>query len=272
MTVVTPRETTSTVAPVDPVAPQLEAKPEVKDEQLSPKFAALARQQKEIRQQQLALKAEREALAAEKARMEQEYSTKYIPRDKLKSDPYSVLEEEGIPYDQIVNSVMNQDPQAKALRTMEKRIESFEQKLEREKQEAVEKQNKQYEQAVNKIRTDVKLLVDKDNTFEAIKANAAEEAVVELIKSTFESDGVVMSVEDAANKIEEYLLEEAVKLAALEKVKKRLAPPEPVQAAAPSPKSQVKTLTNATTMTPAKPMTQKERRERAIAAFKGQLT
>ena len=277
--VVTPKAEAPKAAPVEamaPEAPVVEAKPEVKDEPLSPKFAALARQQKEIRRQQLELKAKEEALKAK----ELEYQTKYIPKDKLKTDPYAVLEEEGIPYDQIVNSALSQDPQAKALRALEQKIKAMEAQEQKKAEEARLNQEKQYEQAVNKVRTDVKLFLDKSNEFEIVKGTEeGPEAVVELIKSNFEETGNVMSIEEAVAQVEKYYLDEAMKLAKFEKIKKLLTPQEVAELKAetqaqkdPALKQPVKTLTHASTTAQAKPASWKERRERAIAAFKGQLT
>jgi hypothetical protein len=281
-TVVTPKaapQTTSAVAPIQAEAPKVDqaAAPAAveapKEEALSPKFAALARQQKAIRRMQQELKAEKEALALEKA----QYQTNYVPKDKLKQDPFAVLTEQGLSYDDIVKAAMSQDPQVAAMRKLEMEIQAVKDSQVKAQEEAKASTQKQYEQAVNNIRNEVKMLVDSNASYETIKANDAQEAVVELIKSQFEEDGTLLSVEDASNQVEEYLLEQALKLASLEKVKQRLTPKveeAAPKAAAPAPKlpSHVKTITNAATQTPSKPLTDKERRERAILAFRNQLS
>lgn len=83
-----------------------------------------------------------------------------------------------------------------------------------------------------------------------------------------------MDVSTAAKQVEDYLVEEGLKLARLEKVKAKLNPVVEVQA-----QEQVKqqadtkltTLTNKIPTKPAGRLSEKERKERAIAAFMGKL-
>lgn len=251
---------------------QTESTPKISDEALSPKFAALARQQKAFLRQQQELKAKEEALKAK----EKEYETNYIPRSKIKENPFSVLTEDlGISYDEIVKAAMSQDPQAQAIKMIDNKLKSVEQKLEESQKAAIDAQQKQYEQAVEKIRQDVIRLVSTDETYEAIKAEGAQEAVVTLIEDTFKENGTILSVEEASKQVEEYIIEKAMKLASLGKVKNKMTPPTPeptVNAqAAPKQAAPIKTLTTSVTNAPNKVMTAKERRERAIAAFRGQV-
>lgn len=249
-----------------PVVPEV---PQVKDEQISPKFAALARQQKLQRQQQQEIAAREEALKAKDA----EYQKNYIPKERLKTDLLSVLSEQGVSTDEFINQYLEQqkDPYSANIKKLQARIDELEAKTTKAQTDAQESQKKQYEQAVTQVRNEVLQLVDSDSTYETIKANEAQEAVVDLIRETFEKEGTLLKVEEAANQIEEYLLEQAVKMASLEKVKQKLTPKveDPIKGAPMKP--QIKTLTNTSTTVSAKPLTNRERRERAIAAFKGQL-
>lgn len=283
MTIVTPQQATPTSAPVQAIpveSTEVEGvqSPGEAEKPLSPQFAALARQQKLIRKQQMEIKAREDALKAK----EQDYNTNYIPKSKFKNDPVSVLLEQGFSHEDIVNAIAQQgDPQSQMLKKFDEKFSSIEERLKKADEDAAAKQQKAYDQALGQIRNEVKLLVDADTTFEAIKANEAQEEVVELIKLTFEKDGTLLTVQDAATQVEEFLLEQAMKMAQLEKVKKKLQPATPEVAATPAKpvgvniqakQQPTKTLTNANTMVSSKPLSPKERRERAIAAFRGNLT
>lgn len=250
-----------------------EVTPEVKTETespLSPKFAALARKERALRAEAQKLKAREEAMKAQEA----DYSSKYIPKDRLTKDPLGVLTEQGLTMDQITNMLLNQPgPQDQAVSRLEAKIQELEAKLQKQVTTQEETQTQNYDRAVNQIRNEAKLLVDSDPAFETIKDTDNVEAIVELIKETYASDNIVLSVQDAAKQIEDYLIEEAMKMASLKKVKEKLTPQEVVEAQqspAQTPQSQLKTLTNAVSAT-SKPMSNKDRRERAILAFKGQL-
>ena len=74
-------------------------------------------------------------------------------------------------------------------------------------------------------------------------------------------------------KVEEYLVEEAAKLARLSKIQQKLAPPQAPQKQAETSQQQgLKTLTqNLTTGNAPKKLTDAERRARAMLAFQGKL-
>lgn len=271
MAIITARESTPTTpAPVQVEAPKLEealgAVDKPKEEQISPKFAALAREQRALHKMREELKAERAAIEAEKTT----YKTKYIDKDRIKTDFLSVMTEAGLTPDEVVSAISNHDPQSATIQKLMAKIDSLEQKQTSAEKAAIENQQKAYDNAVNNVRNEVKLLVDSNSDYETIKANDAQEAVVELIKETFEKENRLMTTEEASKIVENYLLEEAVKMASLEKVKQRLLPKAPEQVKAPIAKQQ-QTLTHANTTAQTKPLTPKERRERAIAAFRGQL-
>jgi phosphopentomutase len=115
-------------------------------------------------------------------------------------------------------------------------------------------------------------LVKNDPNFEAIRASGkgAVKQVVQLIERTFDQDGILLTVEEAAQAVEDHLVEEATKLTRIGKIQQRLAAnaktaQKPVQTTGQSPQAS-KTLTN--TMSTARPLSA---RERALLAFKGEL-
>lgn len=259
---------------VEPEAPQAETKAE---EPLSSQYAILARKEKQLRQREQQLKAREAALAqppkAETPPPSQPTfdESKYIPKDRLTKDPFSVLTELGLTYDQLTEMAMNAPrPEQIALMNEMKSIKEEMEKIRGETKKSFEdSQKQQYDQAINQIRNDVKSLVKVDPAFETIQATGSVEDVVQLIERTFNEDGVLMSVEDAAREVEEYLVDEAIKLSRLKKIQQRLAPkaePEAPKTTAQPQKQPLKTLTNSVGSN-----RQLSAKERAILAFNNKL-
>lgn len=253
-----------------------------KEEMLSPRFAALARQTKELRRQQAELKAQEQAWKTKSEQMESDF----IPKNKLLEDPLAVLQAQGITYDKIVEMVIaSQQPTDPAYKALTTEMKALKDETLRIRDEAAQNKTREYEQAVSQIRNEVKMLIDSDENYSMIKDSGQSEAVVELIKTHFENKGVVLSLEEASTKVENYLLEEAIKVASFKKVKARLQPevtqetpvaplPQKTQITPKqiTPQPQIKTLTNAQMTAPSKALIEKDRLQRAILAFKGQLT
>lgn len=244
-----------------------------KEEPLSSQYAQLARKEKAIRAKVQELKAKEAAIAAkdaEYAAKDSEYQSKYISRDALAQDPWSILQDLGITYDKLTEQALNttqQDPQTKAYLTrLEAEIKALRSEQEGTKKTYQANQDQQYQQALNQIKSETQTLVASDPNFETIRETGSVDDVVELIKQTFDKDGILLTVEEAAQEVENHLVEEALKIARIKKIQQRLSPqqaqkqPETVQ------KQPAKTLTNA--MATTKPMTAKQR---AILAFEGKL-
>lgn len=270
-------------AAIDPaavvaVAPEAEKK-------LSPQYAALARREMELRKRDEAIKAREAALKAK----DDEYATKYIPKDKLSKDPLAAIYESGMTKDQLIELILN-GPQAAdpVMSKVQEEINSLKAAQEAQAKAQAEQQTQSYERAVAEIRKQATSLVDSNEEYATIKETDSSEAIVELITQTYKAEGTLLSVEDAAKQVEDHLLEEALKMAALTKVKARLTPAQEeatiaavdpnkkptlaeLQAAKRTTTQPIKTLTNAATAVPSKPLSNRDRRDRAIAAFMGQL-
>ncbi len=270
--------------------PNVDSKaPTPEDPTLSRQFAQLAKQERQLRfkvqQQELALKAREDAIKAKEqayTSKDQEYAQKYIQKDFLKNNPLQALAEAEVSYDdltqQILSSQTQQDPRLLAtISKLEAKIQSLEKATDEFRSNQGTEKTQQREAAVKQIAADVAKLVDSDPNYETIKHTRSQKDVVELIERTFDEDGVLLSVEEAADEIENYILEEAVKLSRLGKVSKRsqtaASPSTTSQAPAVTstrPQAQaaptMRTLTNATAST--RPLTI---RERAILAFENKL-
>lgn len=254
---------------------------------LSAQYAQLARKEKQIRAmnqqikaQEAAIKAREEALAAKEAGM----GSQYVPKERLTKETLAVLAEQGISYDQLTQQALEQtgapDAQSAALiAKLEAKVAALEANQQKTTKSLEDNQKNSYDQAVNHLRSQTKQLVSADPNFETIKASGAIEDVVDLIKQTFEDGmgdeypkGTLLSVEEAAQMVEDHLVEEAIKIARLSKIQQRLKPATPAAGAQQSTSAQQKqppkpTLTNA--VASSRPMTA---RERAIAAAEGRLT
>lgn len=282
-----PQTTQPPVTIEDTQAPEVTVEPEKpeQDPALKRQFEQLARQERAMRvkaqQQDLALKAREEALAAREAELtakDNTYRTDYIPRSRLKQDALGVLEAEGIAtYDDLTQRAISRQPIDPILQNkmdmLEAKIKEMESANETNQKSAQQQQQDNYKAAIKQITRDAKDLVTSDNEFEAIRATNSVRDVVELIEKHHAKTGEVLSVEEAAREVENYLVEEATKLTKIEKIRQRMSQPNASTGkstqqtqAKPQTQPQMKTLTNATGST-----RQLSAKERAVLAFKGEL-
>jgi hypothetical protein len=252
----------------EPAAPAIE-------ERMSPKLLALAKKEKMQRERERQI-AEREAKIKEQ---EEQYAKQYIPKDRITKDTLTVLEEMGITRDKLAELILNGPaPVDPVINTLQSELNQIKSQLTESEKRQQEQQAKAYENAVATIRNEAKQLIESNVEFETIKETGNVEAVVELIKKTYEEENTLLTVEEAAKQIEEILVEEGLKYAGLNKIKAKLTPQEAIAEAVQAqakpkevqvsgkPQQQLKTLTNAVASS-GKPLSA---RERAIMAFQGQ--
>lgn len=252
------------------------------EETLSSQYAILARKEKalrlrdqQLRQKEATIKAQEDAARAALAPKAPTFDeSKYVSRDKLAQDPFSVLAELGLSYDQLTNLALNAPkPEEVALKNqlaaLRAEIDSLKGEQNNTKKSWEDQQQASYKQAVNQIRQETQQLVSRDPAFETIRETKSVGDVVELIERTFNEDGILLSVEEAAQQVEEYLVDEAMKLTKIKKIQQRLQPAaKPAAKATEAPKQQqpMKTLTNSVSSS-----RQLTARERALLAFEGKL-
>jgi hypothetical protein len=235
---------------------------------------SLLRKEKQIRKMQQQLAQERQAWEAK----QNQYVTDYVPKSRLMDDPLAVLQEAGIDQAKLTEMMMSTTRDDPTIRALKAELRALKDSQIAAQKAAEEQSSQQYQQAIKQIGSEVKMLVDHDETFEMIKNSESYDAVVELIEQTFNKDGYLMDVKEAAQQVETYLLDEAYKVAQFKKVQARLAPKpaeENAEPGKPNPgaPSGMKTITHQSTQSPASPkkLTEKERIERAKAAFFGKL-
>lgn len=285
---VTPEElsnvTTNGIKTMDETAslePKADTQAPKEDPALSRQFAQLSRQEKALRAKQIQqdqqfrqreadLKAREDAISAK----DQTYNTGYISRDKLKSNPLLALSEVGVDYNSITEQILNQssvDPRLEAhINDLKTQIAELKDANSKRDQTYQDEQKTNYENAKRQILADTKTLVSQDESYEIIKATGSYQDVVELIEETYKKDGILMTVEEAAKEVADYLEEQTIKLTNLNRIKAKLpttstAARQNEQKTQQVQQVQMKTLTNAATAS--RPPTA---RERALAAFKGQ--
>jgi hypothetical protein len=272
-----------------PAETPVEATPppeKVEDPALSRQFAQLARQEKALRakaqQQEQAMKAREEAIAAREAeiaaQLESKYKTNYIDKTQLKQNTLQILAEQGISYEELTQQILNQqpvDPRMEAtVNSLKAQIEELKQANENTKKAQADQQSQAYQAAVKQIKTDITTLVKSDPAYELVRATNSINDVVELITQTYDKDGVLLTNEEALEQVENYLVEETLKLTNAQKIKKmQEAAQSKAQASQAKPQAtstpqqpQMKTLTNANTST-----RKLSAKERAMLAFKNEL-
>lgn len=257
--------------------PEAPSKPAVtEDKALSPQYAAIARKERQLRDQVKQFQAERQAFKAEqessKAKQSQE-QTGFISKDRLLKDTWSVLNEAGITYDHLTASAVNPPSQQdQMISKLEAKIQALEDANKQTNSNIENRDTQAYNQAVAQIRTDVVNLVKSDPNFETIKETRSVGDVVDLIKKTFKEDGVLLSIEEAAQAVEDHLVEEAMKITKIKKIQQRMASnaaptqKSPAASQSTSQSPQLKTLTNSVSSTRVL-----SNRERAIAVMEGRL-
>ena len=279
--------------PASEAAAEVPAKAE--ETQLSSQYVQLAKKEKALRAQAMQVKAQNDALAAREAAIkakEAELSgDSYIPKSKLTNDTMRVLQDAGISAEQITQMMLNgpsyeEQQQSSVIAKLEAKIAALEEGQTKVTKSFEDSQQNAYKQAVNQIRQEAKQLVFASEEFETIKETNSVNDVVDLITRTFDEGmgedypkGTLLTVEQAAQMVEDHLYEEAFKLTSLKKIQKRLAERAVATASQASVAKQgvsaqnpgakqvtMKTLTNKDGS--ARKLTSSER---AILAFKGEL-
>lgn len=236
---------------------------------LSSQYAILARKEKALRAKVQAQEQQlREREQAIKAREEsfsttsQQSKSDFISKDQLLADPFSVLSELGLSYDQLTQLAINAPKQEDIARQqyerkLEAEIKSIREEQEKTKKAYEDQQTQAYKQTLSNLHNEVRGLVTADPSFETIKATNSTQDVVDLMERTFNQEGILMSVQEAAEEVENYLVEEALKIARLGKIQSRLAPkpsaPKPATTTTTqqqqSSQQQIRTLTNSVNST-----------------------
>lgn len=194
------------------------------DDKFAPKFAALTRKEKELRQREQNYQAEMKRIEAEKAelskwRSEQKTAEQRL-MEKFKANPLKFAEEQGLSFEDLMAMQLNEQnptPEMLIKRTREELEGAYKKDLEelkntlRQKEEESEK--KQYESTVAGFKSEISDYINANpDSCELITINNKQDLVFDVIQEYYESTGRILSIEEAAKHTEEHLEEEAKKI------------------------------------------------------------
>lgn len=207
-------ETPATEAPVDQApaeeADETPAQPAPEeDPQFSSRFAALSRKEKYLQEQQVALKAQQE-----------QYDAVEALKAKGKENPQAILEHFGITLDDLILSSLGEDAppatpesQIDLLRAEIAEFKAAEQKKAEDKEAEAQRE---YQSSIDEAVTSHQLeitnhLSQNVDKYELINLQGAQDLVWEVTEAHYDANGVVLTPEQASDKVEEYLEEQVRK-------------------------------------------------------------
>lgn len=266
---------TTQEAPVEaPKAPEITAETSPQD---SVRIAALLRREKLLQKRSRELQ-ERERLLKEQ---ETSYSPWKEASELAKTNKLKAIEKLGIGYQDLTQQVLNDGnlpPDVLAAQKAEEIVSRRLAEIEvRQKEAQAEATRTQYANAMKHIDAEAKSMADASDKFPLVKELEAFHDITEHIEKTFHETGKILSVEEAAQIVEQGLFADLEKLFKIEKIRSKFVPQpiteEPkIESATIQPVQKISTLTHKTTVNPPalKPMSINDRRERAIRAFRGE--
>ncbi|MBV6514140.1 MAG: hypothetical protein FMNOHCHN_03730 [Ignavibacteriaceae bacterium] len=215
-----------------PTAPE-SAKPEGAEvpDRFGPKFAALSRKERLIREREKQLEARQKEIE-EKAKQAEEKFKKFeeLPK-RAKQNVFEVLNDLGLSSEELLDMLANEGkPTEKMqrneeLESLKEYVKNLEAKINGSEQERLEQQKKaeqeRYDKTLASFKQSIKEHVDSTPALELTRANNAEELVYEVIDQHFKETNEIMEIADAALKVEQYFEAELERLLALEKVKQK---------------------------------------------------
>lgn len=242
------------------------------------RFIQLARKERALRQESKRLQALKAQIEASKKPPELTWE------ERFKKNPLSVMTPEEL--QSLAVNALNTDPQAQRIAQLEAKLNEVVSLSNNTLNSVQEKDKQAYDRAVKQVSREVRMLVDGNPDFETIHTMNAQEAVVELIKNTYEEDGILLSAKEAAKDVEDFLLEEVIRASKIKKLQ-ALKQQEAEKQASARPTQQQQgivvtdqrrqaaqsgpaTLTNSMSVNSTR-SSEKQRVERAKLAFQGKL-
>ncbi len=228
-------------------------------EPLTPQAAALARQRRSLQVKERELAAREAALKTAPA-----VQAGGIDLARLKAEPLSVLQEAGITYDQLAQSILSQQQgvSPEQFRAVQAELQAIKDGL---KQELANRDQASRQEAVKAMTTEAQAAVASGDEFELVRETRSVPDAIRLIERIYDQTGEVKDVRWALAEIENELVKDILKVAGLKKVQGQMQPQAQAPAQAPQSRPAMRTLSNRDTASA--PMSAKQR---AVAAFWGQ--
>lgn len=215
------------------------------------RLSFLAKKEQEILRQRREAQQAISEVRQLRAQIEQERAQYQDFFRNLQEDPLKALAGLGLTYDKLTDAQIQGKPAdttALQLQQLKQEQEAFRQQvLENERLKAEQEAQQAQAQAdavIDRFKQDIQSYVDQNkDAYEMIALNEAQEHIFETAQAYFERTGKTLKIKEAADMVEEYLVDRAKKLTASKKLQtKPTAPP------ADPGKTASKTLTN--TMSP----------------------
>lgn len=204
-------------------------------DQFASKFAALSRKEKALRDRE----SEYESKFEEMERRLEEYEANSQEPEVdwehlLRNDPLGALEEAGLGYDKLTELALNDgrltpDMQMSAMREeierdYKRKFEDLEERLQAKEEAEVEEY---YNNVQDNFQEEIGSFVSQ-NDYELINASEANGLVYDVIEEHYNDTGRILDMKEAADAVESYLEDEAMKLMRLNKISSRFGinPPE----------------------------------------------
>lgn len=224
--------------PATPAAPEQSGeKPEVpaaeskKDDFLAPKFAALTRKEKQVREQAKALKVRESEFETKMKELETKLAglqgAEATYKQKLKSNPLAALKDEGLTFEQLAEYQLNEgnptvemqmkrmreEIESKTLSEVESLKKMFADREEKAAQSAYDKAVTEYKSG---IQAHIQASPDK---YELIVANDATDLIFTVAEQYFEAHKRVPTLDEVSDAVEAHLEDEAKKIFELKRFK-----------------------------------------------------
>ena len=225
---------------------------------IAPQFAALARQKRALQVKERELAQREEALKTAKP---EAGSPDLLAQ--LKADPLGVLEQAGVSYENLTEAILGgNNPQAAEIRALKAEVESLKKGVDTK---FTERDTQAEKQVLSQMSKEAEHLASQGDTYELVRTTKSVPDVVDLIHRTWKKTGEVLDVPEAMRLVEDQLVEEILAVTKANKLQSKLGAPASQPQVQPAEK-QFRTLTNRDGTS-----AQLSRRDRAMAAFHGQL-
>jgi hypothetical protein len=227
----------TTAQPVEAQKPVEPVKPDPKEEDMSRRFAALSRQQKKLMEEQQRFKQEAK-----------EWNEWKKSKDQAKQNPLDYLKAAGLTPDDLVNHLINdgQPTLEQQVKALQEKLEGEEKRKQSEEQARLEAQEKEQEKKViDDFKQKITEFINQDtDKYEAIAALKVQDQVWEIINANFQETGELMPIHEAAEQLENQIIEGAKTLLKLKKLGLGQEPPQTNTPQSPKENLTAPTLTN----------------------------
>lgn len=211
-----------------------EAEQESEKDLFASKFAALSRREKALRQREKEMEsrlADLESKLQASEAPKEEPKVEEVPLEyRLRSNPLQTLEELGLNYQTLTELALNDGKLSPDMK-----LDLLRQDLEKKHQSEIEelrnqiledkraREEEKYEQTINNFKAQISEVVSTSPEFELIQANDAVDVVYDVIEQHYKDTGRILDTKEAAEQVENFLMEEAQKLLKLNKLAQRKA-------------------------------------------------